>query len=79
MGSNEIRSFLGGLREGDKAIYVSTGGFSKEAKYEADRSNIPLTLLGLDDLASLIVIHYENFDLEGRALMPLVMVYWPAE
>lgn len=79
MGSNEIRSFLGGLREGDKAIYVSTGGFSKEAKYEADRSNIPLTLLGLDDLASLIVTHYENFDLEGRALMPLVMVYWPAE
>jgi len=79
MGANDIRSFLGGLREGDKAIYVSTGGFSKEARYEADRSNVPLTLLGLDDLASLIVDHYESFDLEGRALMPLVMVYWPAE
>ena len=79
MGSHEIRSFLGGLREGDKAIYVSTGGFTKEAKYEADRSNVPLTLINLDDLAKLIVEHYENFDLEGRALIPLVMVYWPAE
>jgi restriction system protein len=79
IGSQEIRSFLGGLREGDKALYVSTGGFTKEAKYEADRANIPITLLDLDDLASLVVSHYENFDLEGRALVPLVRVYWPAE
>lgn len=55
MGANDIRSFLGGLRDGDKAIYVSTGGFSKESKYEADRSNVPLTLLNLDDLADLVV------------------------
>ncbi|MCA1765562.1 MAG: restriction endonuclease, partial [Desulfobulbaceae bacterium] len=74
MGSKQIRSFLGGLREGDRALYISTGGFSKDAKYEADRSNIPLTLLDLDDLASLVVTHYEKFDLEGRALIPLVRV-----
>ena len=55
MGAQEIRSFLGGLREGDRALYISTGGFTKEAKYEADRSNIPLTLLNLDDVATLIV------------------------
>jgi restriction system protein len=79
MGSSEIRSFLGGLREGDKAIYVSTGGFTKEGKYEADRANVPLTMLDLDDLAQLIVTYYENFDLDGRALIPLVRVYWPAE
>ena len=79
MGSQEIRSFLGGLREGDRALYVSTGGFTKDAKYEADRSNIPLTLLNLDDLASLIVGHYESFDLEGKVLIPLVRIYWPAE
>ena len=79
IGANNIRSFIGGLREGDRALYISTGGFTKDAKYEADRSNIPLTLLDLDDLASLIVTHYENFDLEGRALIPLVRVYWPAE
>ena len=79
IGSQDIRSFLGGLREGDKALYISTGGFTQDAKYEADRSKIPLTLLGLDDLADLIVTHYEGFDIEGKRLMPLVKVYFPTE
>jgi restriction system protein len=79
MGSQEIRSFLGGLRQGDRALYVSTGGFSKDAGYEADRSNIPITLLNLDELATLVVTHYENFDVEGRVLIPLTRLYWPAE
>ena len=79
MGSQEVRSFLGGRRQGDRALYVSTGGFSKDAGYEADRSNIPITLVNLDDLASLITTHYENFDMEGRVLIPLTRLYWPAE
>ena len=79
IGSEDIRCFLGGLRAGDKALYISSGGFTREAKYEADRSIIPLTLLGLDELASLIVSHYESFDIEGRVLMPLVKVFFPAE
>ena len=79
MGAPDIRSFLGGLREGDTGLYISTGGFTQDARYEEDRSNVPLTLLGLDDLADLIVRHYEGFDIEGRVLMPLVRVYFPAE
>jgi restriction system protein len=79
MGSQYIRSFLGALRQGDRGLYVSTGGYSKDAKYEAERSNIPITLLSLDDLAVLIVTYYESFDLEGRALIPLEKVYWPRE
>ncbi len=77
MGSPDLRSFLGGLREGDRGLYVSTGGFTKEAGYEAERSKIPLTLLDLDDLVACIVTHYESFDTEGRTLLPLVRVYWP--
>lgn len=79
IGSSEIRSFIGGLREGDRGIYLSTGGFTKDARYEADRSNVPLTLLDLDDLAALVVSYYENFDMIGRTLIPLVRVYWVAE
>lgn len=79
IGSNDVRSFLGGLRPGDRGLYVSTGGFTKEAKYEAERSNSPATLVDLDELARLVVSHYDNFDLEGRALIPHVKVYWPAE
>ena len=79
IGAQDLRSFIGGLRQGDRGLYVSTGGFTKDAKYEADRSNIPVTLIDLDELATLVVAHYENFDLEGRALISLIRVYWPAE
>jgi restriction system protein len=79
IGSQDLRSFLGGLRQGDKGLYVSTGGFTKDAKYEADRSNIPVTLLDLEDLAALVVTHYEKFDMEGVALIPLIRVYFPKE
>ena len=79
MGAPAIRGFIGALREGDSGLYISTGGFTREARYEADRSNFPLTLIDLDDLAQLIVSHYENFDLDGRALIPLVRIYWPVD
>jgi restriction system protein len=75
----EVRSFLGALRPGDRGLYVSSGGYSREAKYEADRANIPITLLDLDELAASVITFYESFDLEGRALISLVKVYWPAE
>jgi restriction system protein len=77
IGSEMVRGFLGGLREGDRGLYVSTGGFTREAKYEADRAGIPVTRVDLDDLARLVVDHYERFDAEGRNLLPLARIYWP--
>lgn len=77
MGAPAIRSFIGALREGDSGLFISTGGFTREARYEAERSTFSLTLVDLDDLADLIVSHYQNFDLEGRAIVPLVRIYWP--
>ncbi|RLA21969.1 MAG: restriction endonuclease [Gammaproteobacteria bacterium] len=79
MGAPSIRGFIGALREGDSGLFISTGGFTREARYEAERSTFPLTLVDLDDLADLIVSHYESFDLEGRALIPLVRIYWPVD
>ena len=78
MGAPNVRGFLGGLREGDRGLYVSTGGFTREARYEGERSNIPVALVDMEDLASLVVEHYEQFDADGRALVPLVKIYWPA-
>jgi len=77
MGAQDIRSFIGGIRAGDKCVYVSTGGFTKEAKYEADRANTPVTLIDSDYLSELITQNYDNFDSEGKALIPLKKLYWP--
>jgi restriction system protein len=38
MASQNVRSFLGGMHKDDRGLYVSTGGFTKDARYEADRS-----------------------------------------
>lgn len=77
IGSQDLRSFIGGIRQGDKGVYFSSGGFTKDSKYEADRANIPITLIDSDFLVELILQNYDNFDPEGKALIPLRKVYWP--
>lgn len=79
MGSQEIRSFLGGRHKDDKGLFVSTGGFTKEARYEAERASIPLTLMDLDQLVDAVVEHYEQMDSECRVLLPLAKLYWPLD
>jgi restriction system protein len=79
IGAPAIRSFLGGRHTGDRCLFVATGKFAKDARYEAERSQIPLTLVDLPELASLFLRHYERLDAETRDLVPLVHVYWPVE
>jgi restriction system protein len=76
MGSKEIRNFHSVLR-GQKGLYVSTGGFSKEAKYEAERATEQLTLVDADKLVELIIQNYDNFDVDTKLLIPLSKIYWP--
>ena len=78
IGAPEIRSFLGGRSTGDRCLYVSSGGFTKEGYYEAERSSIPVTLINLPQLREILVDQYENLDADTRALVRLTRVYWPA-
>lgn len=77
MGAPDVRAFIGGLRSVESGLYVSTGGFTKEAQYEADRATMPLRILDLDRFARLLVDNYEDLDTETKALLPLVRIYWP--
>ena len=78
MGAPAVHSFIGGLHDSDKGLYVSTGGCTKEALYEAERARVPVTLLNLDQFARVFVDNYETTDLETSALLPLTRIYWPA-
>lgn len=73
----DVRAFIGGRQSGDRCLYVSTGGFTREARYEAERSSVPLTLVALPDLRELLVEHYDALDSETRRLVPLAKLYWP--
>ena len=77
IGAPEIRSFLGGRHQDDKGLYVSTGGFTQDARYEAERAKVPVTLMGLDELVEALIEYYEHMDAEARRLVPLRRVYWP--
>lgn len=77
MGGPAIRSFLGGRQIGEKGLYVSTGGFTKDARYEAERANVPLTLITLEELVDLLLENYERLDDLTRSFVPLRRIYWP--
>lgn len=79
IGAPWIRSFLGGRRPGDRCLYVSTGGFTKDAKSEAQRASVPLTLVDLGQLRELLVDFYDKVDQETKQLVPLKRLYWPIE
>lgn len=67
-----------GLFVSGRRLYVSTGGFTKDARYEADRSNVPVKLLDLDEFVRLYGECYDRADEDARAILPLVRIWWPA-
>lgn len=79
IGAPDIRSFLGGRHPADKGLYVSTGGFTNEARYEAERANIPLTLIDFEALIEAVTEYYDRFDEESRQMLELRTILWPAD
>ena len=64
-----------GRRPRDRCPYISTGSFTREARYEADRSNVPLMLITLPKLREPLI--QRGFNPVTRALVPLQSLYWP--
>jgi restriction system protein len=77
IGAPMIRTFLGARKAHESGLFVSTGGFTKEAYYEADRASIPLTLLDFEKLIDAVLVNYPRFDEKTRQLVPLTPIYWP--
>ena len=73
-----IRSFIARLRPEDSGLYVCTGGFTKEARYEADRAYVPVRLLDLDSYVRNYVETYDKVNDNDRASLPLTRVWLPA-
>lgn len=74
MNVGDIRRF-DSAKGAARGIFVSTGGYTKEAITEARGKDI--TVLNLEQLAELVVQHYDKFDAEGRDLLPMQKLYLP--
>lgn len=73
----EILSFLGTLRGSDSGLYVSTGGFTPQARQEAATSQEPVTLIDRDAFIKLMLEHYEELEPEFKSKVPLRNVWVP--
>jgi restriction system protein len=74
-----IRSFMALLADGDVGLFVSTGGFTKEAADEARRQERRrIMLVDLKRLFDLWIEHYERVPEEKRRLLPLRKVHFLA-
>lgn len=68
----DLRSFLAVLGTHDVGIYVSTGGFTRDAWAEArTHETRKITLLDLERVVELWIANYERIDGAHRQLLPL--------
>lgn len=59
------------LSADDRGLHVSTGGFTKEARYETDRADTPFRLLNLGTFVHHYVEIYDETDNATRGILPL--------
>jgi restriction system protein len=77
--AQEIRQLLGITRtDGDVSIFISSGGFTSDAKSEARNSRTHIELIDLDRFIDLWVEFYPKLTDEDKNMLPLLPVYFLA-
>lgn len=74
-GGPEIQQLLGANPIEANSLFVSTGGFTSQAKTVARQHNVKL--VDLSDLVDLVMEWYEKMTVEKQAFLPLKRVYVP--
>ena len=75
----EIRQLMGLLQsDGDVGIFISSGGFTNDAKSTARHSQVHIELVDLPRFISLWQEFYDDMTDEDKAQMPLAPVYFLA-
>lgn len=75
----DLRSFLAVLGEDDVGIFVTTGGFTKDAEEEArTQERRKVTLIDLERLFDLWVEYYPKLDEPARRRFPIQPIYFLA-
>jgi len=71
---SEVRSFQGVLEDGDMGIFISTGGFTREAEKVARQGQRRLVLVDASRFFDLWEEHYEQIPEAQRRLLPIKRV-----
>jgi restriction system protein len=74
-----LRSFLAVLGDGDVGLFISLGGFTKDAQEEArTQEKRRVTLIDAERLVDLWIEHYEKLTDDARRKLPLKPIYFLA-
>ena len=73
----DMRNFVATIRPGENGLFISTGGFTREAEEECRRARHPIKTMDRDAFVDLLIEHYDNLEPEFQALIPLRKVYIP--
>jgi restriction system protein len=75
----EVRQLMGLLqKDGDVGMFVSSGGFTSDAKSTARSSHIHVELVDMDRFIALWQEFYPKLTDEDKSLLPLVPIYFYA-
>jgi restriction system protein len=76
----EVRQLMGLLqKEGDVGIFVSTAGFTPDARNAARSSHVHVELIDLNRFISLWQDFYSSLKEEDKSLLPLRPIYFLAQ
>ena len=72
----EVRQLMGLLqKDGDVGIFISSGGFTPDAKTTARNSNVHVELVDLPRFVTLWQEFYQKLTDEDKAMLPLMPIY----
>lgn len=72
----QLRSFIATLGTDDVGIFVSTGGFTNDARIEARTKDKKITLINIDKLLELWIENYGKLSQEAKQKLPLKPIYF---
>jgi restriction system protein len=73
----EIRGLNGVLGQSERGIFVSLGGFTKDALSEPAAARI--VLVDAERLQALLVAYYDRLDQDSKSLVPMRRLYFPLD
>jgi restriction system protein len=72
-----LKSFIANIESNDVGLYVSIGGFTKDAEESARvQTNRKVTLINVERLVELWVEFYGRLDQKARQRLPLTPIYF---
>lgn len=76
VGAKEVRELIAKLsKPNDVGIFVTSGDFSKDCKFEMRDHHKSLRLIGMKELIELWIQYYPNLSDSDKACLPLIPVY----